>query len=83
MAKEKIVIFHHDERGVAVHWSEVGDLVRCKDCEYYTEEEEWCRRLGLCGAFKPDDFCSLGRMKEAEEEGETDADDRTQEALPG
>ena len=33
-------------------------VVRCKDCEYYTEEERWCRRLGLCGAFDQNDYCS-------------------------
>lgn len=32
MAQEKIVIFHHDERGIVRTWSEVGELVRCKDC---------------------------------------------------
>ena len=37
MAKEKIVIFHHDERGMAVTWSEVGELVRCKDCRWGRE----------------------------------------------
>ena len=33
-------------------------VVRCKDFEYYTEEERWCRRLGLCGAFDQNDYCS-------------------------
>lgn len=32
MAKEKIVIFHHDERGAVRTWSEIGELVRCEDC---------------------------------------------------
>lgn len=35
-----------------------NDIIRCKDCEYYTEEERWCRRLGLCGAFDQNDYCS-------------------------
>ena len=34
------------------------EIVRCKDCEFYTEEERWCRRLGLCGAFDQDGYCS-------------------------
>lgn len=34
------------------------EVVRCKDCEFYTEEDRWCRRLGLCGAFGQDDYCS-------------------------
>ena len=33
-------------------------VVRCKDCKFYTEEERWCRRLGLCGAFDKDGYCS-------------------------
>ena len=40
-------------------------LVRCKDCEYYYADEKWCRRLGLCGAFDAEGFCSHGeRMVE-------------------
>lgn len=41
------------------------EVVRCRDCEYYTKEERWCRRLGLCGAFNKDDFCSHGERKGA------------------
>lgn len=43
-------------------------VVRCKDCEFYTEEERWCRRLGLCGAFDPNGYCSHA---ERSEDGET------------
>lgn len=43
-------------------------IVRCKDCEFYTADELWCRRLGLCGAFDPDDFCSHAERRE---DGET------------
>lgn len=64
MAVEKIVIFHHGERGEVRTWSEVGELVRCKDCEFYTEEERWCRRLGLCGAFDTNDYCSHAERRE-------------------
>ena len=35
MANEMIVIFHHDERGAVRTWSEIGRLVRCKDCKYW------------------------------------------------
>lgn len=38
-------------------------VVKCKDCEYYTQEDRWCRRLGLCGAFNEDDFCSHGERR--------------------
>ena len=30
-----IVKIHHDERGAAISWNEVGKLVRCKDCIHY------------------------------------------------
>lgn len=69
MAKEKIVIFHHDERGAVVHWSETGELVRCKDCKHYRSVAgyidgychmaEWYRRYQY-----PDDYCSRGERKE-------------------
>lgn len=39
-------------------------VVRCKDCEFYDEDEKWCRRLGLCGAFDPNDYCSHGEKRE-------------------
>lgn len=42
------------------------EVVRCKDCEFYTADELWCRRLGLCGAFDPDDFCSHAERREDE-----------------
>lgn len=41
-----------------------AEIVRCKDCEYYTAEEKWCRRLGLCGAFNEDGFCSKGERRD-------------------
>lgn len=41
-------------------------VVRCADCEFYTEEDRWCRRLGLCGAFDRDGFCSHGERSEDE-----------------
>lgn len=43
------------------------EIVRCKDCEYYYADEKWCRRLGLCGAFNEDDFCSHGERREDDE----------------
>ena len=42
-------------------------VTRCKDCEFYSEDEKWCRRLGLCGAFNGNDFCSHAEPKEVEE----------------
>lgn len=49
-----------------INWS---PLVRCKDCEFYEAKEKWCGRLGLCGAFDPNDFCSHGERRE---DGKTD-----------
>lgn len=45
-------------KGLGERMDDVEKVVRCKDCEYYTEEERWCRRLGLCGAFDKNDYCS-------------------------
>lgn len=42
---------------------QIDELVKCKDCEFYTAEEHWCRRLGLCGAFDPNDYCSHGERR--------------------
>lgn len=46
--------------------SDIVEVVRCKDCEFYTEEERWCRRLGLCGAFDPNGYCSHAERSEDE-----------------
>ena len=48
----------------AVPPADVEPVVRCKDCEFYTEEERWCRRLGLCGAFDTNDYCSHAERRE-------------------
>ena len=39
-------------------------VVRCRDCKFYSEDEKWCRRLGLCGAFNENDFCSHGERED-------------------
>lgn len=44
--------------------ADVVEVVQCKDCEFYDEDEKWCRRLGLCGAFNGNDFCSHGERRE-------------------
>ena len=41
------------------------EIIRCEDCRYYDENERWCRRLGLVGAFDKDGFCSRGERREA------------------
>ena len=71
MANEMIVIFHHDERGVVRTWSEVGTLVRCKDCIFGHRffdvingaTDRWieCRNPdGLNRDVSEDSFCSYG-----------------------
>lgn len=70
MANEMIVIFHHDERGVVRTWSEIGRLVRCKDCKYFdsgTDEDGklFFKCLGwVYGGTSEDDFCSHGERKD-------------------
>ena len=39
------------------------EIIRCEDCRYYKEDERWCRRLGLVGAFNKDGFCSRGEKR--------------------
>lgn len=64
MAKEKIVIFHHDERGAVAHWSEIGDLVRCKDCKH-RDDDDFCTGRGYPNVLVPDDgFCDKGERRE-------------------
>ena len=41
----------------------VEEIVRCKDCRYYEENERWCFRLGLVGAFDKGNFCSHGERR--------------------
>lgn len=70
MANEMIVIFHHDERGIVRTWSEIGKLVRCKDCKYFdsgTDEDGklFFKCLGwVYGGTSEDDFCSHGERKD-------------------
>ena len=77
MAVEKIVIFHHDERGAVRTWSEVGELVRCKDCifgyKYFdiingiTDSWIECRNPdGLNRDVSCDGYCSAGIKYEGE-----------------
>lgn len=70
MAQEKIVIFHHDERGVARTWSEVGELVRCKNCKHYqfADNKAFGMPVKMCEWFgfedvDDDDFCSRAERR--------------------
>ena len=73
MAKENIVIFHHDCEGVVNHWSIVGELVRCKDCKYfgdiYSKEPKYheCKYFSnwsVTHYLLDDDYCSCAERKE-------------------
>ena len=53
----------------ADHWSackRMGDLVRCRDCKHYTDDEmEYYHYCGeWCGQVEPDGFCSWGERRE-------------------
>lgn len=70
MANEKIVIFHHDERGAVVHWSEMGELVRCRDCRNWDhllfDADGGCYCPFVDHYTMGDNFCSDGERKENE-----------------
>lgn len=70
MAQEKIVIFHHDERGAVRTWSEVGELVRCRDCKWYGRADKRRFYRGMdclqkrIDTIVPDkDFCSRAERR--------------------
>lgn len=43
--------------------ADVVQVVRCKDCLFFTTEKSCCRPEGLIKA-REDDFCSYGERKE-------------------
>lgn len=72
---ERIVKFHHDERGIVKTWDEVGELIRCKDCKYFSTDLDRNNRCDLyMDAYSPwaesqyspseSDFCSQAERKE-------------------
>ena len=47
------------------------DIVRCKECRHWNEEDHWCNIRDSYGwDYKPDDFCSYGQK--GDENVETD-----------
>lgn len=50
--------------------ADVAEVVRCKDCKYYTTNTELlgnvCNRLFTVFPMKPEDFCSYGERKDKE-----------------
>lgn len=51
-------------RGLVTYLQNSEEIVRCENCEFYDEDERWCRRLGLVGAFNSDGFCSHGERRD-------------------
>ncbi len=40
------------------------ELVRCKECKHWNEEDHWCNIRDSYGwDYKPDDFCSYGERE--------------------
>lgn len=40
--------------------ADVHEVVRCKDCKFYTSATEYCGVMGFC---EPNEFCSRGERK--------------------
>lgn len=42
-----------------------GELIRCKDCEHWSQKSSWCTRFGDTVIWTdPDDYCSRAERKE-------------------
>lgn len=68
---EFIVIGQRAEDGIAIDFSKpaVGELVRCKDCRWWEEENHDCIIRDSYGwDYKPTDYCSYGERKDNEHE---------------
>ena len=61
---EMIVTADSAEDMLRGKWKTMAGLVRCRDYEFYDASEKWCRRLGLCGVFDLNDYCSHGELRE-------------------
>ena len=71
------ILYQHTASGKIIPWSAVRvcainntpvvdavEVVRCKDCRSYLEEEDgWC--LEMDRSINPTDFCSYGEKREA------------------
>ena len=61
---EMIVKFHHDERGIATSWDEVGKLVRCRNCKHWdtTWQNDFAPNYHYCplidGTRRDDFYCA-------------------------
>lgn len=64
---QEVIEYQKSERDLKK--SDWAEVVKCKDCRFYYKDEKWCERLGLCGAFNENDFCSHGERKKDNEAG--------------
>ena len=50
--------------------ADVVEVVRCKDCKYYTKHQYMEKSLFVCNVFEwhshPNDYCSFGERREDE-----------------
>ena len=50
------------------HWLTGEEIVRCRDCKHYTDDEveyrHYCNEW--CGQVKPDGFCAWGERRQDE-----------------
>lgn len=61
--KEKIVRYETD--GSIVKGYDAGELIRCRDCQHWYEEDHVCGLRDCYGwDYKPDSFCSWAERKE-------------------
>ena len=45
------------------------EIIRCGECKHWNEEDHWCNIRDSYGwDYKPDDFCSYGVRKGADDE---------------
>ena len=61
--KEEIVAIINDAPTV-----DAGEVVLCKDCEFYTQEDHYCKKCSFVDEdtyqlWYPNDFCSYGRRR--------------------
>ena len=70
----EVIVKYSDNGYGNVSGEIVGDIVRCKECKWYGNEQKkiyecctyWAQDGGVLVPTKADDFCSYGERKESE-----------------
>ena len=58
------VIMQYSGEGEDSHnLTRVGELIRCRECRHYNEDD-WSCRVDGTGGWQPTDYCSAGQQKE-------------------